>query len=50
MLDNFHTSFKFVRHRLKKEIWKEKKNLYLKWREIEREDLLVEYKILDSTI
>ena len=25
MLDNFYTSFKFVRHRLKKEIWKEKK-------------------------
>ena len=55
MLDNFHTPFKFVRHRLKKEIWKKKK-IYI-WsgerereREREREDLSVEYKILDSTI
>ena len=36
MLDNFHTPFKFVRHRLKKEIWKEKK-IYIWSGERERE-------------
>ena len=51
MLDNFHTPFKFVGHRLKKEIWKgKKKSISEVERERERKDLPVEYKILDSTI
>jgi hypothetical protein len=51
MLDNFHTPFKFVRHQLKKEILKgKKKSISEVEREREREDLPVEYKILDSTI
>jgi hypothetical protein len=35
MLDNFHTSFKFVWHQLKKEIWKKKKKKSIS--EVERD-------------